>query len=190
MPQSAPTPRMTVAEFVHWDDGTKTRYELTRGTPIAVAPPSGRHADITRNLARALDRQLVPPCRTPLGGGIACDEADDEFRLPDLFVTCEPTPPTYFRAPRLIVEVLSHSTEKEDRTDKLDFYKSLPSVEAVLLVWQDKRRAQLHLREGARWPAQDFIGTGNIELPSLGVALSLDEIYAGIELPDENSEPR
>jgi Uma2 family endonuclease len=80
--------------------------------------------------------------------------------------------------------VLSPSTEKEDRTDKLDFYKSLPSVLAVLLVWQDKRRVQLNARIEGGWLSRDLIGGGRVEIPGLEVALTLDAIYEGVELPE------
>jgi len=181
---------MAVAEFVDWDDGTEVRHELAHGAPVAMAPPSGRHVVITRNVARALDRQLRAPCGAFAGGGVARADADDQFRLPDVLVTCEPTPERYFRAPRLIVEVLSPSSEKDDRTDKLDFYQSLPSVEAILLVWQERRRAQLQLRQDARWVVQDLIGAGAFEVPSLGVSLSLDEVYDGLDEPTEPGADR
>lgn len=175
---------MTVAEFVAWDDGTGARYELAYGAPMAMAPPSGRHVDIVANLTGALSRQLRRPCRVPVGGGVARHDADDEFRLPDVFVSCEPTPPVYFREPRLVVEVLSPSTEKEDRSAKLDFYQSLPSVAAILFVWQDRRRVQLIVRDGANWVMRDFIG-GSFDIAGLGVGLALDDIYAGVDLPAE-----
>ena len=176
---------MSVADFVQWDDGTDTRYELAHGAPVAMAPPSGRHAEIMRNIARSLARQLKGPCRELQGAGVARAEEDDQFRIPDLIVTCEPTPPVYFREPRLVVEVLSPSTEKEDRTDKLDFYRSLPSVEAVLLVWQDARRVQLVARDAERWSMQDMVGGGEVSVAALDVRLTLDEIYRGIEFPAE-----
>lgn len=112
MTEPASLPRMTVAEFVDWDDGTEARHELAHGMPVAMAPPSGRHAEIVGNVSASLSRQLARPCRVPQGGGVARADADDQFRLPDVFVTCEPTPERYFRAPRLVVEVLSPSTEK------------------------------------------------------------------------------
>jgi Uma2 family endonuclease len=31
--------RMTLDEFLIWDDGTGTRYELVDGVPLAMAPP-------------------------------------------------------------------------------------------------------------------------------------------------------
>src|SRR5918993_4176693 len=177
MADPAPLPRMTVAEFVDWDDGTEVRHELAHGVPVAMAPPSGRHAGIVGNVAAILSRQLARPCRVPQGGGVARANADDKFRLPDVLVTCEPTPERYFRAPRLVVEVLSSTTEKDDRTDKLDFHHSLPSVEAVLLIWQERRRVQLQLRDEGRWIIRDLIGAGTLDMPSLRVGLSLDEIH-------------
>jgi Uma2 family endonuclease len=32
---------MTLEEFLRWDDGTETRYELVGGIPVAMAPPGG-----------------------------------------------------------------------------------------------------------------------------------------------------
>ncbi|MFO1049614.1 MAG: Uma2 family endonuclease [Geminicoccaceae bacterium] len=177
---------MTVAEFVHWGDGSDIRYELAFGTPVAMAPPSGRHADIVANIIARLSGQLVRPCRIPVGGGVARGDNDDEFRLPDVIVSCEPTPRVYFRQPRLIVEVLSPSTEKEDRTDKLDFYRSLESVEAVVLVWQEKRRMQVVRREQDRWSIQDLVGGGDLVVTTLDLGLTLDEIYADIDFPAED----
>lgn len=180
---------MLVADFVRWDDGTGTRYELACGAPVAMAPPSGRHADLVANITARLSAQLARPCRVPVGAGVARRDDDDEFRLPDVIVSCEPTPRVYFRQPRLLVEVLSPSTEKEDRTDKLDFYRSLESVEAVLLVWQDKRRVQVVRRETDRWSIQDLVGGGDLTVTALDLRLTLDEIYADIDFPAEDEQP-
>ena len=180
---------MVVADFVRWDDGTDTRYELAFGVPVAMAPPSGRHADIVANVTTRLSRQLARPCRVPVGAGVARRDDDDEFRLPDVIVSCEPTPRVYFQQPRLLVEVLSPSTEKEDRTDKLDFHRSLESLEAVVLVWQDKRRVQVIRREPDRWSIQDLVAGGELAVTTLDLRLTLDEIYDGIDFPAEDEPP-
>ena len=73
-------------------------------------------------------------------------------------MTCHRPPHAWFAAPRLVVEVLSPSTEKEDRTTKLDFYESIPSMEAVLLVWQQDRRVRLRERAEDGWHDHDVIG--------------------------------
>jgi Uma2 family endonuclease len=178
---------MTVADFVRWDDGTDIRYELAHGAPVAMAPPSGAHAEIVANITNALARQLNRPCRTPVGGGVARAEGDYQFRLPDVFVSCESTPQIYYREPRMIVEVLSPLTEKDDRTDKLDFYRSLPSVAAARLVWQDARRVQLVERRQELWTIQDRIAGGELSIPALGIRLTLDDVYADIELPADET---
>lgn len=183
--------RMTVAEFVRWPgDGTDRRHELVDGRPVAMSPPSGRHAEITRNVFLALHRRLKEPCRAMFGAGVALSMDDDECREPDVFVTCEPTPEHIFTNARLVVEVLSPSTEKDDRTVKLDFYQTLPEVENVVLVWQDKRRVRLYARDESGWPALDYTGSGVVPLAGLGVELPLDEVYAGVVFPLPSPPPR
>jgi Uma2 family endonuclease len=83
----------------------------------------------------------------------------------------------FFLAPRVVVEVLSPSTEKEDRTTKLDFYDSLPGVKTILLVWQDQRRIRLRERAAEGWQERDLIGSGTVRIERLEVELTLDEIY-------------
>lgn len=176
---------MSVADFVVWNDGTPTRYELVRGAPVAMAPPTPRHTDVVTNLNDALSPQLKRPCRVAVGGGVARRETDDQFRIPDAFVTCEPTPSHYYRSPRVIIEVLSPSTEREDRTDKLDFYRSIASVEMVIFIWQDRRRVQTVQRVANRWSIDDLVGGGTVELPSFSARVSVDQIYRDLDVPDD-----
>ena len=172
--------RMTVAEFLDFDDGTDTRYELVEGRPVAMNPPKVRHVVMPGSLFRALDRKLSPPCQPFVGGGVALSDEHDEYRLPDVFVSCAEFRESYFDQPRLLIEILSPSTAKEDRTAKLDFYRSFPSAEAVMLVWQDTRRVELHQRRAEGWLVTAMIGHGTVVVPLLGLELSLDEIYAGL----------
>lgn len=177
---SSPLPNlMTVAEFVAHDDNSMTRHELIDGAMVAMNPPHPRHADLVENIGRAIEPQLVPPCRVYRAEvGVAAGEQERTWREPDVVVTCVRPEPAFIHSPRLIVEVLSPSTEKEDRTVKLDFYETFPSLTGVLLVWQDDRRVRLRSRGEAGWVDQDVIGSGSIAIPDLGVTLSLEEIYA------------
>ncbi|MEK0082617.1 Uma2 family endonuclease [Benzoatithermus flavus] len=127
--------RMTVAEFLAWNDGTETRYELVNGMLVAMNQPAIRHALVCDNIGRALERQVRPPCRVFRAiAGVAHGEDDRTWREPDLVVTCKRPAEGFIAEPRFVVEVLSPSTEREDRTVKLDFYESFPTLEAVLLV--------------------------------------------------------
>ena len=177
MAEPAQKRRMTVGEFLVYDDGTQTRYELVDGELVAMNPPAEPHVRLTSNVYDALARQLKRPCRPYFGGGVWLSEDDHTWREPDIFVSCEPGE-GFTRAPRLVVEVLSPSTEKEDRTRKLDFYRRFPTLKAVLLVWQDNRRVEVQERDGERWVLRDVIGSGTIVLDALGLEIRLDEVYA------------
>jgi Uma2 family endonuclease len=80
--------------------------------------------------------------------------------------------------PRLIVEVLSPSTEEYDRGSKLDHYKTIPSLVEVVLVAHDKRQVEVIRREDdGSWSKHLFAETARVRLAALGVELALDEIY-------------
>src|SRR5207245_10444306 len=55
---------MTVDEFLRWEDGTDTRYELVGGLVVAMAPPAARHSRLAGRLGGAIDAALRarPPC--------------------------------------------------------------------------------------------------------------------------------
>src|SRR5205085_6065221 len=88
--------RMTVAEFLDFDDGTDTRYELVEGQPVAMNPPKVRHVALATNLTGMLFARLEPPCRPYIGGGVALSDEHDEYRLPDIFVSCAELKESYF----------------------------------------------------------------------------------------------
>jgi hypothetical protein len=50
--------RMTVAEFVRWEDGTDTRYELLAGSPVAMAPPTVAPGILVARLCARIEAAL------------------------------------------------------------------------------------------------------------------------------------
>jgi Uma2 family endonuclease len=156
MAEPAPRRGVTVGEFLAYDDGTDIRYELVGGEMVAMNPPAEPHVRITANIFDALSRRLPRPCRPYFGGDMWISEADDTWREPDVFVSCQPGE-GFTRSPRLIVEVLSPSTEKEDRTRKLDFYRRFGSIEAIMFVWQDTQRVELQERADDAWLVRNVI---------------------------------
>jgi Uma2 family endonuclease len=176
--------RLTVAEFLERDDGTDTRYELVGGDLVAMNPPSAPHARLSAILAGAIERRLRRPCGVYAGGGAVLPGDDGTYRVPDLAVSCVPSKEHWVEEPRLVVEVLSKSTQKLDVTAKLAFYRSLPSVEEILLVRADQRRCELWQRdEGGTWTVRDFIGSAELPLRvAAASAIPLDEIYLPLDL--------
>jgi hypothetical protein len=46
---------MTLDEFLRWDDGTETHYELIGGFPVAMAPPAAAHRMLATRLVSRID---------------------------------------------------------------------------------------------------------------------------------------
>ena len=97
--------------------------------------------------------------------------------------------------PRLIVEVLSPSTEAYDRGDKFDGYREIESLEEYVLVSQVSPHVQTFLRQkDGMWLFGASAGIDAIaKLVSLGVELPLREVYAQVEFPPlviPSTEPR
>lgn len=149
--------KTTIAEFLARDDGTETRYELDHGVPVATDPPLVPHARITANVVHTIDRHLEGrrPCRALAGAGVVISRDEQSFYVPDVVVTCEePREAPYVEAPRLVVEILSPSTERLDETTEVPAYGRLPTVEEIWLVSAARRWALVWRRSEGGWLAQ------------------------------------
>jgi Uma2 family endonuclease len=170
--------KMTVDEFLAWDDGTDRRHELVRGEIVAMAPPNERHGTIAAFLVAALIRVVPRGCRVVVEAGIRLAGRDDTYYQADIAVTCSPTRGTpHVPEPRLIVEVLSPSTAQHDRGTKLPDYCEIPSVEEIVAISSWRREVQLWRRSGTSWVVTPTKG-GTLQLQSIGAEIDLDAIYA------------
>ncbi len=119
--------RMTVAEFLRWDDGTDTRYELIDGCPVAMAPAAPAHSVIAANLSHELRSGVRSPCYVGNEAGVQRPDRDDTFYEADVIVSCTPVDPgrAAIPDPVLVVEVLSPSTIEHDRGRKAYDYSQI-----------------------------------------------------------------
>jgi len=181
--------RMTVAEFLRWEDGTDTRYELLSGSPVAMAPPAIAHGILALRLGARIDAALRsrPQCFGQSEAGIIKPDRDDTCYIADIAVTC--TPPErgqqLLRNPLLIVEILSPGTALYDRQIKVSDYRRIPSVEEILLIDSASIFAEVLRREGNRWITEIVRGPhATLSLASLGLTAAMFDLYEGIDLAD------
>jgi Uma2 family endonuclease len=177
--------RMTIEEFLEWDSGDELRYELVDGVPTAMNPPMAPHARLVALLTGAIERRLRPPCGTYVGGGARRQDDNGNYRIPDLSISCSRSPGHWIEAPQVVIEILSPSTARKDLSVKLPFYRSMPSVEEILLVRTDRRHVEQWQREVEDWRVRDLIGSAEIAIRLLSGPIPLDEIYAPLELEAE-----
>jgi Uma2 family endonuclease len=148
---------MTLEEFLRWDDGTDTRYELIDGFPVAMAPPAEAHRILAVRLVSRIDAALAG--RRPCNGRQAMVD------------------------PILIVEILSPSTERTDRRLKLPAYQIMESVREIMLTDADSHHAELYRRQNDHWGIQLVRGAGaTLFLASVELRISMSELYEGIAI--------
>lgn len=180
---------MTLDEFLAWEREQPERYEYARGVITMMTGASLAHATNTMNIAFAL--------RSPLrasGSRVFMNDAKilaaGSVRYPDVAATCSPFTGTddIVPAPVLVIEVLSPSTEREDRGRKKFDYFATPSIMQYAIVEQDERRTELYTRADSKWTDEIIQGEGVLNLSSIGVEISLDVIYEDTEL-DATPQP-
>lgn len=178
---------MTEDEYLAYDASHEGRHEFINGELVSMAGGSEAHALATVNVGAVLHAALR---------GSGCRAYSNDLRVhldetglyayPDITVVCgraelTATNPPSLLNPRVIVEVLSESTEAHDRGAKAAHYRQRASVEAIVFVATGTRRVEV-LTRGAdgTWILQEAT-SGAVSIPPVGCSLPLDEVYAGFD---------
>ena len=176
---------MSVEEYLDFEASSDARHEYVEGEVFAMAGVSRRHSRIATNIGRRLLNTLH-------GGACRVHFSEVKLRIgnivyyPDLMVACGPEPRDEHLedSPCIVVEVLSPSTERTDRREKAMVYRRLASLDTYILVMQDDRRVDRYARDAnGTWQREVYEGEGVVMFTHAGVTMTLDEIYAGVELP-------
>ena len=168
------------------------RHEYVDGQVYAMAEVNKRHVLITGNVSTTLRiGARGSHCKVYSSDMKVRTAAHKTYYYPDVVVGCEDDEASdyYLEKPCLIVEVLSDSTEKRDRREKLLAYINIPTLKAYLLVAQDQDEVEMFYREPTgNWWVETFSSLeSTLTLPCPETSLSLAEIYEGIELNPSNT---
>jgi Uma2 family endonuclease len=170
-------------EFVAWERDQPERYEYAGGVITMMTGGSAAHVTIAMNLAFALRHALRGTGCRPFGSDMKVI-ANHTVRYPDISVICRPVGDrdNHLSDPVVIIEVISPSTEREDRGRKKFDYFATPSIRQYAIVEQDERLIDLYTRAGDRWTDEIVEGDAVLKLSSIDVEVSLDVIYDDTEL--------
>ncbi len=175
---------MTVDEFFAWQERQDMNYELRHGVPVptikAMTGATRRHDRVTTAVLASLAPQLRgTPCEP-----LTADQSVRTLygtRRPDIIVNCgEPETDRTLEAetPRVVIEVLSPSTIRADRFEKLYEYQHHPKIEVILLVEVERPSVAVWRREGDAWRVDYANGIDAVvDLPEIGASLRLADIY-------------
>jgi Uma2 family endonuclease len=183
---------LNVAEYLVAEAGSVTRHEYLGGERFALAGETCRHNLIVGNLCIRVRRQLKR-----IGGRVFMIDVrvfmidvrvnfhlrtDEYYYYPDLVVTCDKRDnhPRFVRYPKLIIEVLSESTERVDKREKFFAYTNIPSLAEYVLVAQTSAEVTV-FRRANDWKAEKVLGPkARVLLESLKLTIPLKAIYEGV----------
>lgn len=178
---------LTEAEYLAAEAISSRRHEYLNGVVYAMAGGSPIHSILKVNLIERLSSHLRGrPCR-PF-------DSDMKLRLrrgldvrhyyPDAMVVCRPQlREPWQENPLAVFEVTSPETERTDRGEKLDAYRSIPSLRLYALIDSNEPAVVLHLRREDEWETRLLRQPEEvIELPDFGPFITLQQLYAETEL--------
>ena len=115
-----------------------------RITDMAGARPE--HSTVIVNFVSALRKQLLNSTCYVFSDNIQyrfkTDEGEDKTIIPDASINCRIKSrrgSTFIDAPRFVMEVLSESTEKYDRGEKMELYRQQEVDEYWIVDWRKKQ---------------------------------------------------
>ena len=183
--ETAEYTKLSEEDYLTLEARSPVRHEYVAGDVYAMTGASLRHNVIALNIAALLRAHLRgSPCRAFVADAKLRIVKAGAYYYPDVMVTCDPRHLTVgsddlvVEAPKLIVEVLSTSTEGIDRREKLIAYRGIPSLQEYVLVAQDEAKIEIHRRHGdIGWEIVTLTPGDPVELKSLEFASDFPAIY-------------
>lgn len=180
--------RYSYEEYLAYERDSGMKHEYDDGEIIAMAGGSRRHNALASRVSAALESARKPGCVAFQSDQRVRVLATGRTTYPDASMVCgpiegDPADPkgATLTNPTLIVEVLSASTEEDDRGGKWENYQFIPSLREYVLVSQSHPRIERYRRlASGGWKYLDT-RKGTVQLLS-GALLDLDRLYS--ELPD------
>jgi Uma2 family endonuclease len=177
--------RYTYLDYIAVELDSPTKHEFLNGEIYAMAGGTEEHSALAADVLRVLgDAARKGPCRVHTSDLRIYVEEPGLATFPDGSVICgpleqhPPSPKATALNPTLLLEVTSDSSEEYDTRDKVDFYRTIPSLRDYVIVSHRERRITVHSRgEDGAWATRIGVSGGRVAVSSLSTELVIDEIY-------------
>jgi Uma2 family endonuclease len=175
----------TPAEYLELEEKAEFRSEYRDGEIVPMAGGTTNHNEISLNVATNLRFSLKgQDYRVYMSDVRLWIPPNRQYTYPDvMLIQGEPTYLENTTAtvtnPRLVVEVLSKSTGNYDRSEKFDYYRSIPTLQEYILIDQSCHHILQYVKTSAtQWLLTDHNqAEGIVQLGSVDLSLSLNDIY-------------
>jgi Uma2 family endonuclease len=190
---TAPERKLTEEDYLAIDRAAANRSIFYRGEMYAMTGAKEAHVLVTANLLASIWNQFENgPCRVYASDMRVKNARTGSYFYPDVAALCDK--PKFADSqsdtlinPKVIIEVLSESTESFDRGGKFEDYQLLDSLDTYALVAQNKPRVELYRKQSdGSWNYLPFNEISDVlNLDSIDVQVSLNKIYAKVEFDSE-----
>ncbi len=188
-------PSMSVEEYLQLDRSSiETRYEYIDGYVTMLAGGTLDHATIGANIISILRRSLRGTSCRVFTSDARVRLSRTRFVYPDVSVSCDEQDrgqSDNVQSSRLVVEVLSPSTEGYDRGRKFGFYRECPTIQEYLLIDAQRPMLEVYRREkNDFWLLRAYRLDEEVELINLGVYFPVSAVYEDVIFPPQDESTR
>ena len=186
----------TVEEYLTLEERSHVRHEFHDGILYAMAGGSANHSKISVNITTQLSLFLE--------NSLSCNVYNSDMRIyipsllqkqsskrfvyPDASISCskkDAESSDRLQFPKIIIEVLSNSTELYERTTKFELYKNINTLEDYVLISQKEKKIEIFHRVPGKpdtWTVTTC-KSGTIQILSIEFKCAIDKIYNKVLLP-------
>ena len=184
--------RYTPEEYLALEDAAETRSEYRNGEIIPMTGGTTNHNRISLNLAGSINLAFAQADYEVFMADVKLWIPDEQvYTYPDVMVVAGAVDYHNRRNdiilnPRVIIEVLSKSTEDYDRLGKFALYRTIPSFQEYVLVNQTRIQVEHYTKQAAkRWLLEDLdIEDAQVRFASIPFAISLEELYGKVQFTE------
>lgn len=173
------------SDYLELEQNSQHHHEYREGLVYAIAGGTDNHDRIALNLLSQINLHLgCSECRF-YSGNVKVNYQDKFYYYPDAFVTCDGRDRQnrhIKRHPKLIVEVLSKSTQEFDRGVKFSDYQQIEELEEYVLIEQEEHRVECRRRQADNtWQTVTYILGDRVRFESIDLELAIAQLYQGLD---------
>ena len=185
-----PGPAMTREQFLDWEGHETGRWEFDGVRAVPMTGGSNNHSLILGLLVYALLRRLKGTGWNVMPeAGLAT--VGEKVRYPEVLVTRAPGAGSAKLSSGAVVvfEVVSPSSVRTDRVDKVREYAAVASIRRYVIAEQSAAVLTVYHRDGGsqEWRSLPLGAGETLDLPELGIVVPVDEIYEGLAFPGDDA---
>ena len=179
---------LTEEEYLEYERKAETKSEYYRGELFAMAGAKATHNIILSSLLGILYNEFKKkPCTVFPSDMRVRVNSSGFYTYPDISIVYEK--PIYLDSkedtllnPSVILEILSDSTEAYDRGGKFQMYRNIPELKEYILVSTKCKKIESFVRSTDSWILYESIDSNPFRIHSLGIEISLEDVYEKVEV--------